>query len=188
MAPVQPDYGKCRYPAQHVAKAKKLLAEAGYPNGFDTELFDAGRHRAGSWPNRQAATEQWKEIGVRVKLNIMPGAEYWDVWTKVPFGCTIWYHRPLGLMVLGLAYRTGVPWNESGYSNPEFDKLLTEAGGTLDIDKRARGDAASSRKSCTRTGRWRSRCGATIFTFMDKKVAGLHDASDATTSSATRSP
>ena len=40
-------------------------------------------------------------------------------------------------MLLGLAYRTGVPWNESGWSNKEFDELLTEAEGTLDIAKRS---------------------------------------------------
>ena len=39
-------------------------------------------------------------------------------------------------MVLDLAYRTGVPWNETSYSNPEFDKLLTEADSTIDINKR----------------------------------------------------
>jgi len=54
----------------------------------------------------------------------------------VPFGATIWVHRPLALMLLGLAYRTGVPWNESGYANPEFDKIVTEAEGTLDMTKR----------------------------------------------------
>jgi peptide/nickel transport system substrate-binding protein len=58
------------------------------------------------------------------------------VWTKVPLGCTIWYHRPLGVMVLGLAYRTGVPWNESGYANAEFDRLLTEAEGVIELEKR----------------------------------------------------
>ena len=39
-------------------------------------------------------------------------------------------------MVYSLAYRTGVPWNESNYSNPEFDELLTQAEGTLDIEER----------------------------------------------------
>ncbi len=39
-------------------------------------------------------------------------------------------------MVLGLAYRTGVPWNETSYSNPEFDELLDQADSTLDMDKR----------------------------------------------------
>ena len=39
-------------------------------------------------------------------------------------------------MVLGLAYRTGVPWNESSYANPEFDAALTEAESTLDVEQR----------------------------------------------------
>ena len=66
----------------------------------------------------------------------MPGAQYWDVWTKVPFGFTTWTHRPLAIMVLGLAYRTGVPWNESDYANPKFDELLTKAEGIVDLEER----------------------------------------------------
>ncbi len=54
----------------------------------------------------------------------------------MPFGSTVWYHRPLAMMVIGLAYRTGVPWNESSYSNPKLDSLLSEAEGTLDLAKR----------------------------------------------------
>jgi peptide/nickel transport system substrate-binding protein len=55
----------------------------------------------------------------------------------VPFGFTEWTHRPLGFMVLALAYRTGVPWNESGYSNKEFDDLLSKAEGTVDVKARS---------------------------------------------------
>ena len=29
-----------------------------------------------------------------------------------------------------------MPWNESHYANPEFDALLTEAEGILDVDER----------------------------------------------------
>ncbi|MGD8650268.1 MAG: hypothetical protein PVJ77_27295, partial [Desulfobacterales bacterium] len=35
-----------------------------------------------------------------------------------------------------LAYRSGVPWNESSYSNPAFDAALAEAEGILDVEKR----------------------------------------------------
>jgi peptide/nickel transport system substrate-binding protein len=38
--------------------------------------------------------------------------------------------------VLSLAYRSGAAWNETGYANPEFDKLLDQASMTLDVDKR----------------------------------------------------
>ena len=84
----------------------------------------------------QTMVEQWKEAGIRVKINVMPSTQYWEVWTKVPFGFTTWAHRPLGIMSLALAYRTGVPWNESKYSNAEFDRLLNQAEGTLDVASR----------------------------------------------------
>ena len=115
--------------------------------------------------------EQWKEAGIRVKINVMPSAQYWNVWTKVPFGFTTWAHRPLGIMVLGLAYRTGVPWNESNWSNAEFDKLLTEAEGTLDVEKRrdvmAKLEAIMQDDGPIVQPLWRS-----VFTFLDKKVKG----------------
>ena len=66
----------------------------------------------------------------------MPTAQYWDVWTKAPFSLTSWTHRPLAVMVLGLAYRAGVPWNESSYNNPAFDKALDEAEATFDVKSR----------------------------------------------------
>jgi peptide/nickel transport system substrate-binding protein len=49
---------------------------------------------------------------------------------------TIWYMRPLAVQVLALGYRTGEAWNESGYSNPEFDKKLGEALAIADPEKR----------------------------------------------------
>ena len=39
-------------------------------------------------------------------------------------------------MVLALAYRKGVPWNEAAYDNPEFDKALDAAEATLDVNER----------------------------------------------------
>ena len=82
--------------------------------------------------------EMWKQIGARVKINLLPSAQYWDIWDKetAPFAFTPWTHRPLGVMTLGLAYRTGVPWNESKYSNPHLDELITKAEGLLDVEER----------------------------------------------------
>jgi peptide/nickel transport system substrate-binding protein len=40
---------------------------------------------------------------------------------------TDWNMRPLGVQVLALAYRTGEAWNETAYSNPEFDAKLEKA-------------------------------------------------------------
>ena len=84
----------------------------------------------------QTLVEQWKDAGIRVNINAMPSAQFWDVWDKVPFGFTAWAHRPLGFMVLALGYRSGVPWNESHFNDEEFDTLLTKAEGTLDLEER----------------------------------------------------
>ena len=135
VAPVHPEYAKLPMVKQDTAKAKQLLAEAGYPNGLPLEIACKG-DPAWELASVQVMAEMWKAAGIDVKINLMPSASFWAVWDKVPFGYTAWTHRPLGVMVLGLAYRTGTPWNESSYSNPEFDRLLTQAEGILEADKR----------------------------------------------------
>ena len=135
VAPVFADYHPIPPFKPDPARAKALLAEAGYPNGIDVEIACKNQ------PAWEAAVttvmaEMWREVGIRAKINVMPASAYWDVWMKIPFGFTTWTHRPLSVMTLGLAYRTGGAFNESGYSNKEFDDLLTQAEGTLDVDRR----------------------------------------------------
>jgi peptide/nickel transport system substrate-binding protein len=168
---IHPEYAELPPFERDVEKAKSLLAEAGYPDGVDLELAVPADQQ---WQSvaAQALAEQWKEAGIRVTLNVMPGAQYWDIWDKVPFGFTRWVHRPLGVMTLGLAYRSGVPWNESSYSNAEFDDLLNKAEGILDPDER-RKVMDDLERILQEDGPivqpfWRS-----IFTFHHKKVKGF---------------
>ena len=135
VAPIHPEYAELPEMSRDAEAAKALLAEAGYPSGIDLTI-DCKPTPSWELAAVQAMVEQWKEAGIRVTINVMPGAQYWDVWDKTPFGFTEWTHRPLGIMVLGLAYRTGVPWNESAFSNAKFDELLTAAEGTLDLEER----------------------------------------------------
>lgn len=135
IAPIYPDYHPIPPMKQDIPRAKALLAEAGYPNGVDVEIACKNQP---AWESAVTTVmaEMWKEAGIRAKINVMPASAYWDVWMKIPFGFTTWTHRPLSVMTLGLAYRSGGAFNESGYSNAEFDKLLTEAEATLDVGKR----------------------------------------------------
>jgi peptide/nickel transport system substrate-binding protein len=135
VAPIHPEYAKLPPVTRDIAKAKALLAEAGYPDGIDVD-FTVRTTPAWEPAAAQIMAEQWKEAGIRAKITVLPDTQYWEVWTKVPFGFTTWAHRPLGVLNYALAYRTGVPWNESKFSNAEFDRLLTQAEGTLDVDKR----------------------------------------------------
>ncbi|MEA2779418.1 MAG: peptide/nickel transport system substrate-binding protein [Rhodospirillaceae bacterium] len=135
VSPVHPEYAKLGAPTQDIAGAKKLLSEAGHPNGIEVELHCK---KDPDWETVacQAMAKMWEKAGIKVKLVLLPSTQYWDAWTKFPFGFTSWAHRPLGVMVLDLAYRTGVPWNESNYSNKKLDELLTKADGLVDVDKR----------------------------------------------------
>ena len=135
VCPVHPDYAPLPEMTRDPEKVRKLLTEAGYPDGID---IDIACKRDPNWEVQavQVMVEQWKECGINCTINVMPSAQFWDVWDKVDLGFVEWAHRPLGFMVLSLGFRTGVPWNAPEYSNAEFDALLTEAEGTLDIEKR----------------------------------------------------
>ena len=136
VAEIHPEYAKLPALKRDAAKAKALLAEAGFADGI-TVTCNVG-NTDGTWEQDsvQVLKEQAAEAGINITINVMPSAQYWEVWDKAPFSLTSWTHRPLGTMVLSLAYRSGVPWNESGYSNPEFDKELDKAEAILDVEER----------------------------------------------------
>ena len=170
VSPIHPEYYKQPFMSQEIAAAKALLAEAGHPDGIEAEITI----QPVSWEQAavQAMVEMWKEAGINININIKPSAQYWETWAKVPFGFTAWTHRPLGVMVLGLAYRAGVPWNESSYDNPEFDRLLTKAEGILDVEARRKImqqlETIMQEDGPIVQPLWRS-----VFTAMDKKVRGF---------------
>ena len=56
--------------------AKKLLAEAGFPNGFDFTLDCPNNRYVNDEEICQALVNMWARIGVRVKLNAMPFATF----------------------------------------------------------------------------------------------------------------
>jgi len=135
VAPVHPEYFALPPLKRDVDGAKALLKQAGKENLEIT--VDVG-NTDGPWHQTvaEAMRDQLAEAGIRLNVNVMPAAKYWEIWTETPFGITAWTHRPLGTMVLSLAYRTGVSWNETGYSNPDFEKALDAAEATLDVEAR----------------------------------------------------
>jgi peptide/nickel transport system substrate-binding protein len=172
VAPIHPDYAELPEMVRDLPAAKALLAEAGYPDGIDLGEIDCKSSPSWEYTAVQAMVDQWRDAGIRCRINLMPSNEYWKIWNKTRFGFTEWAHRPLGVMVLGLAYRSGVPWNESGFANPRFDALLSEAEGILDADRR-REILAGIERLMQEEGPvvqpiWRS-----VATFMDRKVMGF---------------
>ncbi|MFP4127028.1 MAG: ABC transporter substrate-binding protein [Alphaproteobacteria bacterium] len=136
VSPIHPEYFELPAMVRDVDEAKRLLADAGYPDGIDLTI-DVG-NTDGVWQQAvcEAARDQVAEAGITLNINLMPASKYWEIWTSTAFGATSWAHRPLGTMVLSQAYRSGVPWNESHFSNPEFDAALDDAEATFDPDER----------------------------------------------------
>jgi peptide/nickel transport system substrate-binding protein len=135
VARIHPEYFALPEYTQDIEQARALLAQAGL-SGLEVSC-NVG-NTEGTWEQDSVAVlkEDAAKAGIDIRINVMPAAKYWDEWTSAPFSLTSWTHRPLGTMALSLAYRSGVPWNETAYANPEFDRLLTQAESTLDPDER----------------------------------------------------
>ncbi len=134
VGPVHPEHDASVGRIPHdPAKATALLAEAGMADKeFELHSIDDDWRKN----TTDAVASQLRDAGFNIKRTVLPGSTFWNDWAKYPFSSTNWNHRPLGTQVLALAYKTGEAWNESGFANAEFDKLLGEANSIADADKR----------------------------------------------------
>jgi len=133
VGPMHPDYAPLPPVKRDIEKARALLAEAGKLD-FEFNLISVdGDYRKES---SDVIAQQMREAGFKVKRTLIPESAFWNDWTKYPFSTTNWNARPLGIQTLALAYQTGNAWNESGFSDPEFDAKLKEANAIGDSDKR----------------------------------------------------
>lgn len=133
VSPIHPEYAELPKQVRDPAKAKALLEEAGKADyEFELISIDQDYHQTSC----DAIAAQVRDAGINIKRTVIPGATFWNDWTKYPFSMTNWNMRPLGVQVLALAYRSGEPWNESAYSNPDFDAKLAQALATADVEAR----------------------------------------------------
>jgi len=133
VSPVHPEYAPLPPQVVDAAAAKALMEEAGMGD-YEHELISIdGGYRSDTC---DAVAAQLNDAGITCKRTVLPGSTFWNDWTKYPFSCTNWNHRPLGVQIHALAYRSGEAWNEFGWSNEEFDGLLTQALSLADADAR----------------------------------------------------
>ncbi|AHD01013.1 ABC transporter substrate-binding protein [Leisingera methylohalidivorans] len=168
VGPIHPEYAEL--PPQKVDPegARALMEEAGMMD-FEHEILSIDD----DWRRNttDAVAAQLRDAGFKVKRTVLPGSTFWNDWVKYPFSSTNWNHRPLGVQIWALAYKSGEAWNEFGWSNPEFDALLEEALSIADADKRreisAKGQALIQEEGVTIQPYWRS-----LYRHMREGVAG----------------
>ena len=133
VGPMHPEYADVPRIPYDPARAKELMDEAGMGDFVhEVQSIDDDWRRN----TTAAVVAQLNDAGIQAIHTILPGSTFWNDWTKYAFSSTNWNHRPLGTQVLGLAYKSGVAWNESGFANAEFDALLAEANSIADADAR----------------------------------------------------
>ncbi len=77
------------------------------------------------------------DIGMKLDVQRVPSDGYWDnYWLKAPVHFGNINPRPTPDILFSLLYASNAPWNESHYKSEKFDKMLIEARGLLDQEKR----------------------------------------------------
>ena len=126
------------------AGAKKLLAEAGYPDGFDFTLDCPNNRYVNDEKICQALVAMWARAGLRVKLNAMPFANFIP---KILNFDTSAYMLGWGVQTFDANYTlqslvrtktTGADgsFNLGRISDPKIDALVDAAKITTDTKKR----------------------------------------------------
>jgi peptide/nickel transport system substrate-binding protein len=118
-----------------IDEAKRLLADAGYPDGIEIDVTTSDLRS--TWIDMvQVYQQQVAQAGIKVNIVKAPADGYWsEVWMKEPAVTTSWGQRPAD-QILNEDYRGGAPWNETYWNRPDFDKLLDLARQELDFEKR----------------------------------------------------
>ncbi|MDR6707479.1 MAG: ABC transporter substrate-binding protein [Novosphingobium sp. SCN 63-17] len=81
--------------------------------------------------------EYGARVGLDLAVNRVPADGYWSThWMKHPLFFGNNNPRPTADMVFSLFYKSDANWNETGWQNPRFDKLLIEARGETDHQRR----------------------------------------------------
>lgn len=127
-----------------VEQAKELLAEAGYPDGFDFLFVCTNESYVNEEQLCQAIASMWSRIGLSPKLDIGPtakqtpkranaGADVYTIgWATLPM---LDAYSILVQMLHTKEDNAGV-FNWGGWSYPELDQLTQQAAGEMDRETR----------------------------------------------------
>ncbi|QNM96039.1 ABC transporter substrate-binding protein [Chitinimonas koreensis] len=132
---------------QNIEKAKKLLKEAGYPNGFEMSLY-VRNGGGGTNPNPKLTAEMiqsdWAKIGVKTKIVVMEWVELQKRTKAGEHDATIYGWAgdngdPDNFLTPNLTCSSAESGeNRSRWCNKEFDKLVDQAKRVTDLKERTK--------------------------------------------------
>ncbi len=138
VAPIHPSYCPLEIPEYDPDTARELLESWAIEtnNILPLNVTLVSKNDEGEPAYAQALKELAEPAGFNIELDITEPDGYWNRWTLVDFGITSWVGRVLGTMVLPLGYVDGATWNETRWSDDEFERLLNMARLTIDVSAR----------------------------------------------------
>ncbi len=141
--PVFGHVGALKAEAYDPDMAKKLLAEAGYPDGFALTLHAPNDRYVNDEQVAQAVAQMLARVGIQTKVETMPASVYFAKARAGEFAFALlgWgsFSGDLALRALVAtpnAEKGYGAWNWGRYSNPKVDALLEQGFATLDEAKR----------------------------------------------------
>lgn len=128
------------------AKAKQLLAEAGYPNGFALTLAGPNDRYVNDSAVEEAIAQGWTRAGVRTTVDAMPAATYFSRSLRAEFTIRLtgWASdsgEASSNLIQIIASTNpekgrGAVFDPSHYANPKMDTLIEKAVSTVDPEER----------------------------------------------------
>ena len=176
VAPITWGYAAQPVYTYDVAKAKQLLAQAGYPNGFHTTIYTPQGRYPQDKETAVAVQAQFVQIGVQAQVQVIEWARYLDLLRKpvdqndVHLYLLAWESGTgeIGYVADLVFQSTEWPpkgWNTMFYKNPQVDALITKADGTVDQATRKQ-LYAEAQRLVVNDAPW-------VFLFTYKQVLGL---------------
>ena len=125
--------------------ARKLLAEAGYPDGFGLTIHGPNDRYVNDDQVAQAIAQMFSRVGIATRVETMPSSVYFSRANKLEFSVMLvgWgsdtaeASSPLKALLATYNSEKGMGQaNRGRYSNPKMDTLLQQALATVDDARR----------------------------------------------------
>ena len=123
--------------APNLDKARQLLSDAGYPDGFQMEWLPTQQYQE-TVRAAQVLQAQLSQIGIQSTINAPEWAQWLDLEGNFNYDAYIcnWNGLKDADQYYYLQHHTGLVFNFTGYSNPQFDQLVEEGRSTSDFATR----------------------------------------------------